>query len=143
MKHLRKYNESVDIEDIKDIFLDLTDINGIEFTTEVLKDDFSPGLSSNSGSGCRVEGTVVGYIFRISIINPVLGTGNPYSSHEVEIAELENGISKFSDKISKSKDIILEALQRVKDAGFKITYYAFSPRVEPQCTQISFAVSIL
>jgi len=138
MKHLKKFNESVNIEDIKDMFLEVTDIPGASLDIKEIKDDF--------GGDFEPEIRLVAYNFTISLDSPFTQKGNPYSSTEVDIVELRENILGFSNLITKSSNLISECLERVINAGYKISFYEFRSGTEasnfPKKLLISFVISV-
>ena len=118
MKHLKKYNENFDIDTIKDIFLELQDV-GLKVSNETLYDyfgqnDFDPGTK-----------VVVGERFEITLPFKNISNGNPYGGSEISISPLVSGISNLSEALSKSSSIITDNIERIQNAGFKITFYQF------------------
>lgn len=114
-KHIRKYNESSDIdediEELKNIFIDVDDEG---YTVTIGKDK---KMSDQNESYFIIN------IFIETI--PSLGMGNPYSTDDINsdvIDEIQNLKDKF-DKLSTLHNILLNSIKHVNSLGFKIRSY--------------------
>lgn len=114
-KHIRKYNESSeideDIEELKNIFIDVDDEG---YTVTIGKDK---KMSDQNESYFIIN------IFIETI--PSLGMGNPYSTYDINsdvIDEIQNLKDKF-DKLYTLHNILLNSIKHVISLGFKIRSY--------------------